>query len=40
MARKKKVPAVVEPVEAYLEAVAKSLVDRIYGPQGLPWARN
>jgi hypothetical protein len=37
MVRKKKVPAVVEPVEAYLEGVAKSLVDRIYGPQGLPW---
>jgi uncharacterized protein with PIN domain len=28
---------VVEPVEAYLEGVAKSLVDRIYGPKGLPW---
>ncbi len=37
MARKKKVPAVVEPVEVYLEGVAKSLVDRIYGPDGLPW---
>ena len=37
MARKKKVPAAVEPVQAYLEGVAKSLVDRLYGPQGLPW---
>ena len=37
MARKKKVPAVVQPVQGYLEGVAKSLVDRIYGPQGLPW---
>lgn len=38
MARKKKVlPAAVEPVRGYIEGVAKSLVDRIYGPQGLPW---
>lgn len=38
MARKKKVvPAVVQPVEPYLEGVAKCLVDRIYGPEGLPW---
>jgi hypothetical protein len=38
MARKKKVvPAAVEPVQAYIEGVAKSLVDRIYGPHGLPW---
>jgi hypothetical protein len=38
MARKKKVvPASVQPVEPYLEGVAKSLVDRIYGPEGLPW---
>jgi hypothetical protein len=38
MARKKKEASrVVEPVEAYLEGVAKSLVDRIYGPDGLPW---
>ena len=38
MARKKKgVPAVVQPIEPYLEGVAKSLVDRIYGPNGLPW---
>ena len=37
MARKKKVPAAVEPVQAYIEGVAKSLVERIYGPDGLPW---
>lgn len=37
MARKKKVPAVVEQVQPYVEGVAKSLVDRIYGPKGLPW---
>lgn len=37
MARKKNVPACVEPVQAYVQGVAKSLVDRIYGPKGLPW---
>jgi hypothetical protein len=38
MAKKKKVlPAAVEAVQPYLEGVAKSLVDRIYGSQGLPW---
>lgn len=38
MGRKKRVlPAVVQPVEPYLEGVAKSLVDRLYGPDGLPW---
>jgi hypothetical protein len=38
MAKKKKVvPAVVQPVEPYLEGVAKCLVDRLYGPAGLPW---
>jgi uncharacterized protein with PIN domain len=37
MARKKKVPAAVEPVQAYIEGVAKHLVDRIYGAKGLPW---
>lgn len=34
---KKGVPASVKPVEPYLEGVAKSLVDRLYGPEGLPW---
>ena len=38
MARAKKVvPASVVPVQAYVEGVAKSLVDRLYGPEGLPW---
>jgi hypothetical protein len=38
MAKKKKVlPAAVEQVQPYIEGVAKSLVDRIYGPNGLPW---
>jgi hypothetical protein len=37
LARKKKVPPALEPVQAYLEGVAKSLVERIYGPNGLPW---
>jgi hypothetical protein len=38
MARKKKeAPAVVEQVQPYLEGVAKSLVDRLYGPAGPPW---
>lgn len=38
MARKKKVvPAAVQPFEPYLEGVAKSLVDRLYGSDGLPW---
>lgn len=37
MARKKKVPASVEPVQPYVEGVAKALIDRIYGANGLPW---
>lgn len=37
MAKRKKLPAEVEKVRPYLEGVAKSLVDRIYGPNGLPW---
>jgi hypothetical protein len=37
MARKKKVPVIVEQVQPYVEGVAKSLIDRIYGPKGLPW---
>jgi hypothetical protein len=35
--KKKGLPAGVEPVRGYVEGVAKSLVDRIYGPDGLPW---
>jgi hypothetical protein len=37
MAKKKKAPAVVEQVQPYLEGVAKSLVDRLYGPGRPPW---
>lgn len=38
MAMEKKASfAVVEQVQPYLEGVAKSLVDRLYGPDGLPW---
>ena len=37
MVQRKKIPAVVEQVQVYIEGVAKNLVDRIYGPQGLPW---
>jgi hypothetical protein len=38
MAQKKKpLPPAVQQVEPYLEGVAKSLVDRLYGPNGLPW---
>ena len=37
MACQKKIPAAVEPVQAYIEGVAKHLIDRLYGPQGLPW---
>ncbi len=35
--KKKAVSPIVEKVQPYLEGVAKSLVDRIYGPNGLPW---
>ena len=34
---KKSSRAVVEQVQPYRERVAKSLIDRIYGPAGLPW---
>ncbi len=37
MARSKISKAPAEPVRAYVEGVAKSLIDRIYGPEGLPW---
>jgi hypothetical protein len=38
MAKKKKVlPAAVEQVQPYIEGMAKNLVERIYGPNGLPW---
>jgi hypothetical protein len=38
MAKKKKpLPPAVDQVKPYIEGVAKSLVDRIYGPNGVPW---
>lgn len=37
MAKRKKSAAVVEQVQPYLQGVAKSLVDRLYGPEGPPW---
>jgi uncharacterized protein YbaR (Trm112 family) len=37
MARAEKATAKVEEVRAYVEAVAKNLVDKLYGPAGLPW---
>lgn len=37
MARAKKATQEVDKVRSYLEGVAKNLVDRLYGPDGLPW---
>ena len=37
MARSKISKAPADPVRPYLEGVAKNLVDRLYGPKGLPW---
>ena len=37
MAEKKKASPGVAKELAYVKGVAKSLVDRIYGPAGLPW---
>jgi hypothetical protein len=37
MARKKKVPECVQPVQPLVEGMAKALVDRIYGPKGPAW---
>jgi hypothetical protein len=37
MARTRKSDPRVAPLENYLNGVAKSLVERLYGPQGLPW---
>jgi hypothetical protein len=37
MANGKKATAEVDKVRPYLEGVAKNLVDRLYGPDGLPW---
>jgi hypothetical protein len=37
MARSKKRSAKAEQVRAYVEGVAKNLVDKLYGPDGPPW---
>ena len=37
MARSKISTAPAEPVRAFVEGVAKSIVDRLHGPDGLPW---
>lgn len=37
MARQKKTRPEVEQVRPYLEGVAKNLVERLYGPDGLSW---
>jgi hypothetical protein len=37
MARSTKRSAKAEMVRAYVEGVAKNLVDRLYGPDGPPW---
>jgi hypothetical protein len=37
MARGKKCTPQVEQVRAYVEGVAKNLVDKLYGPDGPPW---
>lgn len=37
MAQNEKAPKEVDEVLPYLEGVAKSLVDRLYGPAGPAW---
>jgi len=37
MARSLISQAPADPVRPYLEGVAKHLIDRLYGPDGLPW---
>jgi hypothetical protein len=37
MAKKQKATPGVDKEVAYIKGVAKSLVDRLYGPDGLPW---
>ena len=37
MAQNKKATQEVENARPYIEGVAKSLVERLYGPAGLPW---
>ena len=40
MARSKKRSATTEQVRAYVEGVAKNLVDKLYGPDGPPWGTS
>ena len=37
MAKKPKRTTKVEDVRSYVEGVAKNLVEKLYGPEGLPW---
>jgi hypothetical protein len=37
MARSKKRTQKTEAVRVYVEAVAKNLIDKLYGPEGPPW---
>src|SRR5260370_33434506 len=37
MAKNKKATPGVDKERAYIKGVAKNLVDRLYGPAGLPW---
>jgi hypothetical protein len=37
MAKTKKATNEVDKAAAYIKGVAKNLVDRLYGPAGLPW---
>jgi hypothetical protein len=37
MAQKRKTTPGVDKEVAYIKGVAKNLVDRLYGPDGLPW---
>lgn len=37
MARTPKAAQMLGEVQNYIDGVAKNLIDRIYGPQGLPW---
>jgi len=40
MGRVKKRTPKVEEVRPYVEGVAKYLVDKLYGPEGLPWGTS
>ena len=40
MARATRRDPQAEPVQAYLEGVAKNLIDKLYGPEGPPWGTS